>query len=102
MKRIVLTVTILLLSSVFAWAEISGVPQLVNYQGKLTDANGDPLATGKYKLEFNIYDDATGASIKWGPETFGSVPVVAYYLGDDKIGIIKPVEDLIDDIDLLV
>ena len=79
MKQIILTVTILLLSSVFAWAEISGVPQLVNYQGKLTDANGDPLSTAEYKLEFNIYDDATGGLIKWGPQTFGSVPVVRGY-----------------------
>lgn len=62
MKRIILTVTILILSSVFAWAEISGVPQLVNYQGKLTDANGDPLPTADYKLEFNIYEGATGGS----------------------------------------
>lgn len=79
MKRIVLTVTILLLLSVFAQAEISGVPQLVNYQGKLTDANGDPLPTAEYKLQFNVYDDATAGSIKWGPQKFESVPVVRGY-----------------------
>ncbi len=79
MKKIILTAIILILSSVFAWAEISGVPQLINYQGKLTDANGEPLPTAEYKLEFNVYNDATVGSIKWGPQTFESVPVVRGY-----------------------
>ncbi len=33
---------------------------------------------------------------------FGMVPVAAYYLGDEMLGIIKPVLPLIDDYDLLV
>jgi len=33
---------------------------------------------------------------------FGDVPVVAYYFGDEMLGIIKPVQPLIDDYDLLV
>lgn len=33
---------------------------------------------------------------------FGEVPVIAYYLGDDAIGIIEPVVPLIDDYDILV
>jgi len=33
---------------------------------------------------------------------FGEVPVVAYYLGDEAIGIIEPVRTLIDDFDVLV
>lgn len=88
MKRIVLTVTILILSNVSAWAEISGVPQLINYQGKLTDANGDPLPTAEYTLEFNIYDNSTTKTCVWGPQIFdgaseaghgAKVPVVHGY-----------------------
>ena len=33
---------------------------------------------------------------------FGDVPIVAYYMGDDRLGIIEPVLPLIDDYDLLV
>jgi SPP1 family phage portal protein len=35
------------------------------------------------------------------PNFFGAVPVVAYYLGDDLMGIIEPVVPLIDDYDAL-
>lgn len=34
------------------------VPQLINYQGKLTDASGGAL-TGNYNMTFKIYDGAT-------------------------------------------
>ena len=51
------------------------VPPLVNYQGMLTDANGQGLQ-GTKKLEFNIYDAATGGSNVWGPQVFSSVPVI--------------------------
>ena len=36
------------------------------------------------------------------PNRFAGVPVIAYYLGDEAIGIIEPVRTLIDDYDLLV
>ena len=36
------------------------------------------------------------------PNLFGSVPVVAYYFGDDHQGLINPVKALIDDYDSLV
>jgi len=36
------------------------------------------------------------------PNYFGEVPIVPYYLGDEALGVIRPVKDLIDDYDLLV
>ena len=51
------------------------VPPLVNYQGLLTDANGQGLQ-GTKKLEFNIYDAVMGGSNVWGPQVFSSVPVI--------------------------
>ena len=51
------------------------VPPLVNYQGLLTDANGQGLQ-GTTNLEFNIYDAAVGGSNVWGPQIFSSVPVI--------------------------
>ena len=51
------------------------VPPLINYQGRLTDANGDGL-TGTKRLEFNVYDAATGGNIVWGIQIIDNVPLV--------------------------
>jgi hypothetical protein len=37
------------------------VPQLINYQGQLTDANGNP-ANGNFSIVFAIYSSATGGT----------------------------------------
>ncbi len=61
----------------FATAISTGqsVPKLVNYQGQLTDSQGNP-AVGDKKIEFNIYDDATGGTLLWGPQTFDNVTLI--------------------------
>jgi len=51
MKNFIL-LTLILCQSVFA------VPSLINYQGRLTDPNGDPL-TGNKIMSVSIYDAAT-------------------------------------------
>ena len=62
-------------------AQDLGVPQLVNYQGKLADAEGQPPPTRDYTLSFSIYDDpaatACSSEVKsacarrvWGPQVF--------------------------------
>jgi len=53
----------------------TSVPPLINYQGMLTDANGNPLS-GTKKLTFNIYDAAAGGNVVWGPQVFESVPMI--------------------------
>ena len=66
------------------FAQESAVPQLINYQGKLSTTGGQPLLpTGDYTLSFSIYDKpmATPCSAKtesesecarliWGPQVF--------------------------------
>jgi len=48
-----------------------GVPPLVNYQGRLSNPDGTPLATADYQLTFNIYDSATNSTgLVWGPQVF--------------------------------
>ena len=42
-----------------------GVPQLINVQGKLTDAGGEPVADGSYSVLFSIYDVVTGGTALW-------------------------------------
>jgi len=36
------------------------------------------------------------------PNFYGAVPIVAYYMGEEMLGVIRPVRTLIDDYDLLV
>jgi hypothetical protein len=55
-------------SSVFA-----DTPQLLNYQGRLTDTNGDPL-NGSYSMTFRIFDDSTAGTQIW-TENHSSVNV---------------------------
>ncbi len=59
----------------------SPVPQLINYQGRLTASEGGPLPTKDYKLSFSIYDKPAAVSCQrqaiigcahriWGPQVF--------------------------------
>jgi hypothetical protein len=41
------------------------VPQLVNYQGKLTNADGTLVADGDYSLTFGIYTADVGGTLLW-------------------------------------
>jgi hypothetical protein len=61
---------------------------MINYQGRLVNSNGVPLATGDYDLTFNIYDAATNGLQIWGPQVFdgqagaghgAKIPVVQGY-----------------------
>ncbi len=60
---------ILVLSS-YSFAQ---VPQMINYQGKLTKVSGAPLDT-TISMVFSIYADSNGSILKW-IETQGSVKV---------------------------
>ncbi len=63
MKRISLLTGIIL---IFACSlmNVYAAPDLVNYQGKLTDNNGYPL-DGTYGIVFKIYDVVTGGTEIW-------------------------------------
>ena len=50
------------------------VPALVNYQGRLANPDGTPLATADYILTFTIYNSATNSGgLVWGPQIFDGV-----------------------------
>jgi hypothetical protein len=52
----------------------AGVPSLVNYQGFLTNENGDPLP-GPVSLAFAVFADSTGGASLWGPSQYDNVPL---------------------------
>lgn len=72
MKRIVAILMISVIT-VFSTTAFAGVPQLMNYQGRLLDSGGDPLDT-TVSMTFTIYDDSTGGNVKW-TETQSSIVV---------------------------
>jgi len=43
----------------------AGIPQQMNYQGKLTNDSGTPVDDSDYVMIFRIYDVATGGSSLW-------------------------------------
>jgi hypothetical protein len=67
MKTILSTI----LSAAFAAAAFAQVPNLINYQGRLTDANGAAV-TGTKNFSISIYDAATGGNLLY-TETIGAV-----------------------------
>jgi len=41
------------------------IPQVISYQGKVTDTSGNPVADGSYTMRFRIYDAVTGGTLLW-------------------------------------
>ena len=59
--KLVLGLFFLLVFSVASYAEI---PHLINYQGKLSDKDDNPLE-GAYDITFRVYDALTGGNLLW-------------------------------------
>ncbi|MCD6097571.1 hypothetical protein J7K18_01640 [bacterium] len=72
MKRLAI-LFILLLTSWGGWL-FADIPRVINYQAKLTDADGVAL-NGDYDITFSIWDAPTGGIRVWGPETHTDVTV---------------------------
>ncbi len=79
------------------------VPQLISYQGRLTDAAGNPL-TGDYDMRFCLYAEPAGGSTLWC-ETYAAVNGTTIAVTDGVftvlLGSIAPIpEALFDGADL--
>jgi microcystin-dependent protein len=68
-KAKMLKIVLFIVSTVFIFLSIPqvycGVPQLINYQGKLSDKNGVAVPDGNYNVQFKIYDVASGGTALW-------------------------------------
>jgi len=89
-NRCLIAIAIMLLSSSLLFAD---VPQMLNYQGRLTDDQGDPVSA-TVSMSFAIYDAESGGNIKW-TEAHPSVAVVeglfAVILGNGSPAV--PIDD---------
>jgi hypothetical protein len=63
MKRASLIAGLLIMVTFsFSWASI---PQLMSYQGVLTDGAGTAVPDGNYNITFKIYDTQAGGTVLW-------------------------------------
>ncbi|MEO0116994.1 MAG: hypothetical protein ABIK97_05600, partial [candidate division WOR-3 bacterium] len=81
-KRIALTIAV-----AFLFAIAIEVPGLINYQGKLTNAAGQPQQ-GTFNMVFSIYDTETGGSALW--EESQTVTTDAQGLFNVLLGSVNP------------
>ncbi|MDH3890480.1 MAG: hypothetical protein OEV49_05300 [candidate division Zixibacteria bacterium] len=76
-----------------ASAQGANVPEMINYQGYLEDANGDPV-TQKTDMTFRIYDDpvlSSAVNLKWGKEDHNQVTFTGGHFSV-MLGSIAPLE----------
>jgi hypothetical protein len=71
MKKILAIAAVLLLSQIALTLQ-AAIPPFINYQGRLTDSLGIPIADGVYDMIFTIYDNFEGGSSLWSS---GTMPV---------------------------
>jgi hypothetical protein len=79
---------ILYLTIIFVIASIvvAEIPNAINYQGRLTNADGSPVADGNYEVTFAIYDQAIEGTELWScpPQNVSiSKGLFTYQLGSD-------------------
>lgn len=77
MKRLFVNFAVLAFA-LGAATRVLAVPNLINYQGRLTDTSGQPQS-GPVTLTFNVYSAATGGAPLWGPQVFANTPLVDGY-----------------------
>lgn len=65
MRRGVLFIVLILVAGLTMFSYGAGVPQIINYNGTLTDTLGNPVPDGQYDVEFNIYNVPTGGTALW-------------------------------------
>ncbi len=76
MKRLcvltaVLAITLLASALVMAQPVAPSVPNLIDFQGKLTTPAGNPVADGAHTFVFRIFDAAVGGTLLWSEGPLG-------------------------------
>lgn len=82
----VLAAVLILSSAVFS----AGVPNIINYQGKLTDAAGDPVPDAGILVKFTIYDAAVSGAMLWNSGFQSVSPVGGLFSYDLGSAVVLP------------
>ena len=97
MKKIIFSLVMMLSLFVTSFAE---VPQMINFQGALKDANGLPV-NSSVDLTFRIYDMETGGTPAW-EELHIAVPVNDGIFNAELGGFVPFPYDLLDNPELWI
>ena len=90
MKRLI-AILILLVLSIVAHV-VAAVPHLVNYQGRLTLPNGNPVDSNVYAMKFAVYDSPIGGNELWNSNGF--IPILVLNgLFSHELGSTNPIPD---------
>ena len=90
MRRVALVAAAAALGALFTQTSArGGVPRVMSFQGRLSDANGDAVADGDYSVAFRIYGQETGGAPLWEePRTVS----VAGGLCSVLLGVVTPLD----------
>jgi hypothetical protein len=70
MKTITAYLSVVLMLTGAFCVMAQSVPSLINYQGQLLAANGNPLPTGDYEVAISLYPVEAGGAAVWGPQHY--------------------------------
>jgi microcystin-dependent protein len=78
--KICALVSLASIGAIFSASAQDFIPKLVNYQGRLTDAGGQPLASGTYRVKFGLFNspDPVQTNVIWGA-TYNVVVVLGQF-----------------------
>src|SRR5476651_123065 len=63
---------------------VASIPYLINFQGRLTDNNGNVLTDGSYNVKFRLFNAATSGTNEWeGDRVYGA--------SDNRIQVVNAV-----------
>ncbi len=94
-----LAITLLVVASMVMAQPNPSVPNLINFQGRLTDNTGNPVANGAHTVEFYIYNSRTLGTLLWN-ETQN--PTTTGGLFTTQLGLLNPLPlSLFEDYDSL-
>jgi len=85
----------LLVLAVVPAVTLAAVPKQINYQGFLTDPDGDPVLDGDYSMAFKIYDAPIGGTLLWSETQTVTVTEGKYNIILGELTPIPP--DILDD-----
>jgi hypothetical protein len=64
-----LVTSVVLLTAALVTNASAEIPEMISYQGRVTDDIGVPVADGTYDMRFRIYDGETGGTLEWDSGT---------------------------------
>ena len=88
MKRFRMAMVIVIGIACFAALVYADVPRVINYQGRFTDSDDNPLS-GNYLVTFRFYDIASGGDTLWEE---GHILTMQNGVFNALLGSIKPLE----------